>query len=134
MHFDDRAEIYPVCFEANLKSSGSAVPTDTTTFPAAYEPENYKWLDYSVPWDSRPAADYVPPGPAVYTGGGSASSVPPASGSSAAPDADTSATGAITTSPSQTVSENQDVPVVTEVPDDGGAMASSTEESSVPTE
>lgn len=74
---------YPYCFQAIVESSGSAVPSDTMTFPDGYSTANYEWYDYST-WDERSPSDYVPPGPAVYTGGGSSEPATPATSSSPA--------------------------------------------------
>ena len=68
----DGFENYPYCIQTILSGDGTAVPSETVTFPEVYDPANYEWYDYSVPWDERDPNDYVPPGPAVYTGGGSA--------------------------------------------------------------
>lgn len=62
---------------ANVASSGTAEPTDTTTFPDAYSPKQYPSYMTSVRedgtqgWNGETFDDYVPPGPQVYTGGGS---------------------------------------------------------------
>jgi len=68
----DGFENYPYCIQTILTGDGTAVPSETVTFPEVYDPAHYEWYDYSVPWDKRDPNDYVPPGPAVYTGGGPA--------------------------------------------------------------
>jgi hypothetical protein len=83
MHSTGQPQVYPVCFQANLVSSGSVVPTLTTTFPEAYtiNPDFETWNLYGGDQTA-----FVAPGPAVYSGGGSAPApapVPSASASSA---------------------------------------------------
>ncbi|WVF67002.1 hypothetical protein IAT40_001745 [Kwoniella sp. CBS 6097] len=83
MHSTGAPQVYPVCFQANLISSGSAVPTDTVTFPEAYD-LNDDFKTWSLYGGDQSA--FVPPGPPVY-GGGSSAPQPSASAapSSAAP-------------------------------------------------
>ena len=95
---------YPYCIQVQLSGSGTAAPTETTTFPEAYSAEQYPWRDYSWPWDGRSAEDYVPPGPAVYGGGagpatGNGESSPSASTDSSSP-----------TSPTSTPDDNDEAP------------------------
>ncbi|WWC71796.1 uncharacterized protein I206_105755 [Kwoniella pini CBS 10737] len=86
MHTTGGPQVYPVCFQANLISSGSVVPTVTTTFPAAYNiNDDFKtWNIYN-----NDNTQFVPPGPAVYNGASSGS--PPASSASPSTSASSSA-------------------------------------------
>jgi hypothetical protein len=69
LHSIGAPQVYPVCIQANLVSSGSTVPTDTVKFPEAYN-TNDMFKTFNV-WTADPAT-FVPPGPPVYNGGGSA--------------------------------------------------------------
>ncbi|OCF43460.1 hypothetical protein I317_02760 [Kwoniella heveanensis CBS 569] len=80
MHSTGAPQVYPVCFQANLISSGSAVPTDTVTFPEAYN-INDDFKTWSLYGGDQTA--FVPPGPPVYNGGSSAPQ--PSTSASAAP-------------------------------------------------
>lgn len=75
MHSTGAPQVYPYCFQANLIGSGSAVPTDTTTFPAAYNlNDDFKtWNLYN----GQSPSEFVAPGPAVYGGGSGGGSNPP---------------------------------------------------------
>jgi hypothetical protein len=139
LHFENWQEIYPVCFQADVTGSGTAVPTDTAKIPALYEPENYPWLDYSDPWDGRDPALYIPPGPAVYTGGAGSgtgagtggavsgnSTASPAAGVSASasmpvevPSTPSSGGSDEEEAPSSTESEYEEAPAVTAMPENG---------------
>lgn len=122
-------EVYPYCFQANLESSGSAVPSDTTTFPAAYAPDNYEWYDYSFPWDNRSPSDYVPPGPAVYSVGGASSPAPSTGGDSAGNASSTAPSASDSASASAPIGDDDDnsAPAPT-VPSTGGDGQDSGEE------
>jgi hypothetical protein len=81
MHTVGAPQVYPVCFQANLKGSGSAVPTVTAKFPAAYNINPaFKTFDIYAGRDST----FVAPGPAVYGGGGGGAAPAPAPASSSA--------------------------------------------------
>jgi hypothetical protein len=76
MHTVGAPQVYPYCFQANVVGGGSAVPGDTTTFPAAYSlNEDFKTWDI---YNGAAAASFVAPGPAVYGGGGGGRSPAPA--------------------------------------------------------
>ena len=68
MHSIGAPQVYPVCIQANLKSSGSVVPSETVKFPAAYN-INDGFKTFNI-WTDDPST-FVPPGPAVYSGGSS---------------------------------------------------------------
>ncbi|WVQ94614.1 hypothetical protein IAU59_001694 [Kwoniella sp. CBS 9459] len=91
MHSTGAPQVYPVCFQANLISSGSVVPTDTVTFPEAYNlNDGFKtWNLY----DGSDQTAFVPPGPAVYNAGGASQPTTSAAATSAA------STSAAATSP-----------------------------------
>ena len=73
MHSAGTPQVYPVCFQAELSGSGSAKPSDTTTFPAAYD-LNDMFKTYVVSDASLDHTSFIPPGPAVYGSGGSSGS------------------------------------------------------------
>jgi hypothetical protein len=73
MHSAGTPQVYPVCFQAELSGSGSAKPSDTTTFPAAYN-LNDMFKTYVISDVSLDHTSFIPPGPAVYGGGGSSGS------------------------------------------------------------
>jgi len=73
MHSAGTPQVYPVCFQAELSGSGSAKPSDTTTFPAAYD-LNDMFKTYVVSDVSLDHTAFIPPGPAVYGSGGSSGS------------------------------------------------------------
>ncbi|WVW85922.1 hypothetical protein I302_107960 [Kwoniella bestiolae CBS 10118] len=121
MHSTGAPQVYPVCFQANLISSGSVVPTDTVTFPAAYGlNDDFKtWNLYG-----GDQSLFVPPGPAVYSGG-SSGTTPTASASSSAPAetsaaetsaADTSAPAETSAAATPTTYDAASVPAETEAP------------------
>jgi len=128
-------QVYPNCFAADVTGSGSAAPSDTATFPDIYDPSSYTWYDYD--WrgpgdgDPRDPADYVPPGPAVYTGGGA--SAPPAEGG------DTSTSATVPSASTPVDSSETDAPSPTdgggdpEATDSEAPEASSTDEETSPT-
>jgi hypothetical protein len=68
MHTAGDPQVYPVCFQAELTGSGRAKPSDTTTFPAAYN-LNSDSLTYKVSDTTLDHSAFVPPGPAVYGSG-----------------------------------------------------------------
>lgn len=79
MHDPDDPQIYPYCIQANIKSSGNTVPTETVTFPDAYNLNDgfrhfnlYYGDDYNA---------FTPPGPAVWNGAGKQASSTPAASS-----------------------------------------------------
>ena len=85
MHSTNAPQVYPVCFQANLISSGSTVPSETVKFPAAYN-INDGFKSYNI-WTGD-ANTFVPPGPAVYSGGSTGGAAPapaPAPAPSVAP-------------------------------------------------
>jgi len=64
MHRPNEPQPYPVCFQANVKSSGNVRPTDTVRFPAAYN-QNDDFKRFNLYWGSD-FNKFTPPGPAVY--------------------------------------------------------------------
>lgn len=56
-------QVYPVCIQANLKGTGSAMPTTTVKFPAAYN-INPLFKTFDIYEDDYSTC--VAPGPAVY--------------------------------------------------------------------
>jgi len=64
--FQEGPQVYPVCFQANLKGSGKAVPKDTAKFPAAYD-INPMFQKFNMWQDDL--STFVPPGPPVYDAG-----------------------------------------------------------------
>jgi hypothetical protein len=82
MHTQGGPQVYPYCFQANLKSSGTVKPADTVTFPAAYT-MNTDFLQHSI-YNGDNAA-FVAPGPPVYNAGSAPAPAPaPAPSSSEA--------------------------------------------------
>jgi cellulase len=82
------AQFYPVCANLEITGSGSAVPTDTVKFPGGYsatDPGILINIYYPVP------TNYTIPGPAVYTGSGSAATSAAATSAAATSAAATSA-------------------------------------------
>jgi len=81
MHDPDDPQVYPYCIQANIKSSGNIVPTETVTFPAAYDMnDDFKHFNLYYGDDFNA---FRPPGPAVWNGAGSqAPSTPKPSSSS----------------------------------------------------
>lgn len=73
MHSQNQPQVYPVCFQAQLTGSGTAKPSDTTTFPAAYD-MNDMFETYNVHDTTADHSKFVAPGPAVYGNGGSSGS------------------------------------------------------------
>jgi hypothetical protein len=65
--------VYPVCFQAELRGSGSAKLSDTTSFPAAYDLDDM-FRTYVRPDVSLDHASFIPPGSAVYGTGGTSGS------------------------------------------------------------
>lgn len=86
MHFAGAPQVYPVCIQANVESSGTFVATDTVTFPEAYHGESLS-LDYETfNVNQSDTKKFTCPGPAVVdfsSEGGTAA--PAASSSSEAP-------------------------------------------------
>ena len=80
MHTTGQPQVYPVCFQANLVSSGSVVPTLTTTFPEAYT-INADFETWNLYGGDQTA--FVAPGPGIYSGGGTAPAPAPAPSASA---------------------------------------------------
>jgi len=89
MHFAGQPQVYPVCIQADVSSSGTFVPTDTVTFPEAYHSESLS-LDYETfNVNQSDTQKFTCPGPAVedFSGAsGSADSVTTGAASSAAAD------------------------------------------------
>ena len=109
MHSTGSPQVYPVCFQANLASSGSVVPSLTTTFPAAYQ-MNTDFLTWNLYGGDQSL--FVAPGPAVYSGGGTAPApapAPSASASSAVPSASASASSSADVSASAPVASSTEV-------------------------
>jgi len=75
MHFAGAPQVYPVCIQANVESSGTFVATDTVTFPEAYHSESLS-LDYETfNVNQSDTKKFTCPGPAVVdfsSGGGTA--------------------------------------------------------------
>jgi hypothetical protein len=85
MHDPDDPQVYPYCIQANIKSSGNVVPTDTVTFPAAYNMnDDFKHFNLYYGDDFNA---FRPPGPAVWNGAGSQAPSTPAPASSSIDDA-----------------------------------------------
>ena len=88
MHFAGEPQVYPVCIQADVESSGTFVPTDTVTFPEAYHSQSLS-LDYETyNVNQSDSQKFTCPGPAVVdfsSGGGVAA--PAASSGVAAPAA-----------------------------------------------
>lgn len=90
MHFPGEPQVYPVCFQANLVSSSSGVPSETVRFPEAYDQYSQDYKAVDVWWAENPKNPdtFVPPGPQVASFGGSQPSTPttalPSSGISSA--------------------------------------------------
>ena len=85
MHFAGPPQVYPVCIQANVESSGTFVATDTVTFPEAYHSESLS-LDYETfNVNQSDTKKFICPGPAVvdFSSGGE-TAAPAASASSAA--------------------------------------------------
>ena len=109
MHTTGQPQVYPVCFQANLASSGSVVPSLTTTFPDAYK-LNTDFETFNIYNGDQSA--FVAPGPAVYSGGGTAPApapAPSASVSSAAPSASAPAASSADVSASAPVASSTEV-------------------------
>jgi hypothetical protein len=73
MHFAGEPQVYPVCIQADVESSGTFVPTDTVTFPEAYHSQSLS-LDYETyNVNQSDSQKFTCPGPAVVdfaSGGG----------------------------------------------------------------
>jgi hypothetical protein len=69
MHQPNQPQVYPYCIQANIKSSGNIVPTETVTFPAAYN-LNDDFRTFNLYYGDDFNA-FTPPGPAVWNGSGS---------------------------------------------------------------
>ncbi|WRT70441.1 uncharacterized protein IL334_007439 [Kwoniella shivajii] len=123
MHTSGAPQVYPVCFQANLASSGSVVPTQTTAFPAAYDTnDDFKtWNIYN-----EDNSQFVPPGPAVFNSAGSGS----LSGAPVSSAASTS-TVAAPTSPASSYPPTSAASTVTssEAEEATGATSSTTDDS-----
>lgn len=64
MHRPNEPQVYPVCFQANVKSSGTLKPKDTVRFPDAYNlNDNFK--SFNLYWGDD-YNKFTPPGPAVF--------------------------------------------------------------------
>lgn len=100
MHSAGTPQVYPVCFQAELSGSGSAKPSDTTTFPAAYD-LNDMFKTYVVSDVSLDHTSFIPPGPAVYGSGGSSGSASEDSAPAAVNGTDASSDVASAPEPSQ---------------------------------
>lgn len=83
MHDPTHPQLYPVCFQANLKGSGSAYPGNTVRFPDAYN-MNDAFKRFNIYWQDD-KDKFVPPGPAVYSGGGGGAAPAPAPSPKPAP-------------------------------------------------
>jgi hypothetical protein len=82
MHGIGAPQVYPVCFQARLSGSGTAIPTDTVKFPAAYN-INDDFKTYNIYDASKDHSQFVPPGPPAYQGGVGGAAVPAPSGGNA---------------------------------------------------
>lgn len=76
MHQPNQPQVYPYCIQANIKSSGNVVPTETVTFPAAYN-LNDDFRSFNLYYGDDFNA-FTPPGPAVWNGAGSPAPQSPA--------------------------------------------------------
>ncbi|WWC91508.1 uncharacterized protein L201_006454 [Kwoniella dendrophila CBS 6074] len=112
MHSTGAPQVYPVCFQANLISSGSVVPTETTTFPAAYK-INDDFLTWNIYGSDN--TQFVPPGPAVYSGGSSSSPAPAESSAASSPSASASVPASGSTSSAASAPASSDVESYTDV-------------------
>ena len=64
MHRPGEPQVYPVCFQANVKSSGTLRPADTVKFPAAYN-VNDDFKSFNLYWGDD-FNKFTPPGPSVF--------------------------------------------------------------------
>lgn len=73
MHIPGSPQVYPVCFQANLVSSGTGTPNETVTFPDAYAKFDQGFREIDIYWEGNPKnpAIFVPPGPRIASLGGS---------------------------------------------------------------
>lgn len=94
MHEVGVPQIYPVCFQANLLSSGSVIPSETVTFPSAYN-QNDDFRRFNLYWGDDFNA-FKNPGPAVWNGQGGGAVPAPAPTSRVAAGAGSSAAAAPT--------------------------------------
>lgn len=84
LHFAHEPQVYPVCFQAQVSSTGSSVPDKTVTFPEAYGTESisedFETFDVHQDRSQEQRSAFVPPGPAVAVlGKGEALAQPTAS-------------------------------------------------------
>jgi hypothetical protein len=104
VHFSGAPQVYPVCFQADVSSSGTFVPTDTVTFPEAYHGESLS-LDYETfNVNNSDSQKFTCPGPAVVDfskGGGTAPAASGATPSSAVNGPAESSAGGEVAAPSQ---------------------------------
>lgn len=147
-------EVYPHCFQANVKGSGTAVPTDTVRIPDIYKPDQYASYKFAVAdggkstWGGEAMDSYVPPGGPVYAGGAAPAPAPsasaPASQSSAAtpsasastPGGDDENTTPTDVEPMPSATDSAETPEETdstEVPDDSEDEEDEEEEESAST-
>lgn len=84
MHTVGEPQVYPVCFQARLASSGSTVPSDTVTFPEALN-QHDDFRRFNLYYGDDFNAFHIA-GPDVWNGSGGSAPAPapaPASSSSA---------------------------------------------------
>ena len=80
LHDEALPQVYPVCFQADVKSSGTLKVTDLVTFPEAYDiNDNFKTFNiyYGSDFD-----EFSPPGPPVFNKGQTGGAAQPSGGSS----------------------------------------------------
>lgn len=110
MHDPDDPQVYPYCIQANIKSSGNVVPTDTVTFPAAYNMnDDFKHFNLYYGDDFNA---FRPPGPAVWNGAGTQAPSSPAPSSSSFDDAPAAPTD-VAPAPSKNAYEASSTTLVT---------------------
>jgi hypothetical protein len=106
MHFTNEPQVYPVCIQADVSSSGTFVPTDTVTFPAAYFEQSISndFQTFNVHDDKSDKSAFVPPGPAVVDFSSGGAPAPSSSAGVASSDVSvpvsSSSDGAVLPSPS----------------------------------
>ena len=88
MHFAGDPQVYPVCVQANVKSSGTFVATDTVTFPEAYFEQSLSNQFETFNVNESDKIEFVNPGPAVVDFSKSGAAAPAASGATSSPVGD----------------------------------------------
>jgi hypothetical protein len=103
MHFAGDPQVYPVCVQANVKSSGTFVATDTVTFPEAYFEQSISDQFETFNVNDSDKIAFVNPGPAVVDFSKGGAVAPAASGATSSPVGNTpavSSTGVAPAAPS----------------------------------